>query len=91
MQDGPSLIQQRIAIDRQRLSGVIVSLGAGVLFIVGAIGLALDPERHFLWIGVIIFGANTIAGVVTLITAESKRRAFEARHGATAGKQDPVR
>lgn len=86
-----SLIQQRIAIDRQRTIGLIFLVLAGALFLLGAFSLATDPEREFLWTGVIVFGANAVMGAVTLIGASSKRRAFEAEHGAGAGKQAPVR
>lgn len=86
-----SLIQQRIAIDRQRTFGVVFLSLAGALFLIGAFSLATNPEREFLWTGVIIFGANTVLGVITLVSASFKRRAFEAEHGTRAGKQSPVR
>jgi hypothetical protein len=83
-----SLTQQRIAIDRQRVIGIVlITLGtAGTVLgicsaIAGSSGLPISAVSLLLWIPV---------GIATVARARRRRIRFEATHGASAGKRDAV-
>lgn len=85
-----SLIQDRMAIDRLRLSGLWMLVVGGLLAIVGALSLAGDSRPLRLYL-IVVFTVLAIMGIVRLVRARRRRIAFEARHGADAGKQQPIR
>jgi hypothetical protein len=89
----PSLIQQRMAIDRQRIIALVMSglavlyLGLTVFILISSLGspppsLLLNGTLSVVW---------TAGGVWSYLDARKKLRAFEAEHGVGAGKQKPVR
>jgi hypothetical protein len=70
-----SLIQQRIAIDRTRVLGIVITaIGGGVLIT-----------------GTVVWLAFMGRGITFLVKARRQRLAFEESHGSDAGKQAPVR
>lgn len=83
-----SLIQQRMAIDRQRNFGTTY-LVLGITFIV--VGIAeLSNADTTMWPGAmsLVLGIFWLSsGVVQRVKSERARRAFEAEHGANAGRQ----
>ena len=86
---GRSVIQERIAIDRQRVVGI-------VLVCLGVLGTGLG-----LWssvaggpgvpVSAVVFAAWVVGGVVALRRSRQRRLALEREHGPGAGVQRPVR
>jgi hypothetical protein len=89
----PSLIQQRMAIDRQRLYAR-VTLGLGVLWMISTVFTLArwgDSWLVALICSVFVAVLGTAGGAWSYLDARKKLRAFEAEHGIGAGKQKPVR
>ena len=82
-----SLIQQRIAIDRKRVVGLllVVSGGLGILF--GIVLILTDPSHWTRWLSTVpwIFFAGV--GIAQLFQYRSALGEFESTHGVGAGKQ----
>lgn len=86
----PSLIQQRMALDRQRLHARWMLCWGYALVFFGVTLYVSEPS----WFDVlyILFALVFVAaGVIWVLAARRDRIAFETEHGPDAGKQDPVR
>jgi hypothetical protein len=87
----PSLIQQRMDIDRVRTRGLVGMWFGTVAF---AVWLALLVRSGYdvLYVPQVVLSA-LIIGMGVWESRKHKRRlaAFEAEHGTDAGKQDPIR
>ncbi|RUR03087.1 hypothetical protein [Labedella endophytica] len=87
----PSLIQQRMAITRDRTYGIVMTVLALLIAASGiarAVGEANDPLLAWLLAGVSL--ALAAISAVRALRATRRLRAFEAEHGAEAGKQRPI-
>lgn len=85
----PSLIQQRMEIDRARIAAVWMTV-AGALFLFSSIAqLASSTGSPFLpwYLGVIALPAVVI-GVAQIVRARARMARFEAQHGEGAGLRD---
>ena len=82
-----SLIQQRIALDRNRVVSILfVALGGlGLLF--GVFLILMDPSRWTTWAMLVPWLIFASTGVVRLVQYRTALRAFESEHGVDAGKQ----
>jgi hypothetical protein len=86
---GRSVIQRRIAIDRERVVGIVlvclgaVGTGAGVWS-----SLAGGPGVP---VSAVVFAAWVVGGVAALLRSRRRRLALEREHGPGAGVQKPVR
>jgi hypothetical protein len=86
-----SLIQQRMAIDRLKVRGVMFTALGGLGFVLGVAMIIFGgfPSIALLmslvgWLG---FGA---VGVLSLLQYRQRAGAFEAENGKGAGRQEPV-
>lgn len=85
-----SLIQQRIAIDRTRVFGIVgISVGA-TGFVLMSVFALVEALPWSSWIPVFIWLVIVGGGVDNLRKARRRLRAFEAEHGAGAGEQTPL-
>lgn len=85
-----SLIQQRIAIERERSSAlVLISLAVPLLLICGVL-LAVDVGRWSSWLTTAANAVLSAVAVTRLLRARRTIREFEATHGRDAGRQPPV-
>ncbi|KQV02009.1 hypothetical protein ASC55_06780 [Microbacterium sp. Root322] len=83
----PSLIQQRLALQRRRV-GAVSQLGFSAVVLAGWIFvLVLDGPNVWRWIGIVVFALGAAIGAVQLRKALRETRAFETRHGPGAGVQ----
>lgn len=84
----PSLIQQRIALDRKRgwgLYGIVMPV-VGMVF---AIALMFTGTLPWLYaISALAFLAMAVVNVFRLRDALREKRAFEAEYGVDAGRRD---
>lgn len=82
----PSLIQQRMALERRRNRGVYAIVFSSVMTVAWMVALLLDAPAG-LWrvLSIIVFTAGIIVGVVETRRARRALRAFEDRHGPDAG------
>ena len=82
-----SLIQQRLALRRQRLWGLF-SLIIGLLGVAaGAAMFAASPDRSSSWWMMAVWAGWGPFGAVTLIRYRRRVEVFEAEHGKGAGEQ----
>jgi hypothetical protein len=85
----PSLIQQRMEIDRGRSNGW-VTLWCGIVYL--ALSAFRLPSGVNLVFVVLALGAVVVIGMGVWSIRRARRTlaAFEAEHGTGAGKQDPI-
>lgn len=81
----PSLIQQRLALGRLRLTALFTMTGFGALAVIRGIGL--DPTEVLDWVAFVFSLALALYGVKLWFNYRRKERAFEVTHGPDAGKQ----
>ncbi|MET2010156.1 hypothetical protein ABXJ56_01265 [Microbacterium chocolatum] len=86
----PSLIQQRMALDRQRTQARWMLIW-GCASTVSTATLLITHASWFAALGVFCAVAIIATGAASFLTARRNRIAFETAHGPDAGKQDPVR
>ncbi|WP_157510020.1 hypothetical protein [Frondihabitans sp. Leaf304] len=85
----PSLIQRRMAIDRQRLSGLYFVTGSVVFIVLCGLNV-VDHRLNGFVIGQGLIGvAWLIIGLVTRRRARKAMVAFESAEGVGAGVQPP--
>lgn len=85
-----SLIQQRMALDRQRIQARWMLLWGYALVCFG-VTLYLS-ESNWLTVPYFLFALVVVAsGIIRVRAARRDRIAFETEHGPHAGRQDPVR
>lgn len=83
-----SLIQQRMSIDRQRTQGWVLFGFGAVLGALSLIEIAIDHDvSWFRWAGLVVMAGLALSGLRMRHQSERRRAAFEAEHGANAGKQ----
>lgn len=82
----PSLIQQRMALERRRNWGVYTIVFSSVMTIGWIVAFLLDAPAG-LWrvLSIIVFAAGIIVGIVETRRARSALREFEDRNGPDAG------
>lgn len=81
----PSLIQQRLALGRARLTALFMMIGWGAVAVLRGVGL--DSNEALDWIVLVFSLALSLYGVKLWFDYRRKMRAFEAAHGPDAGKQ----
>lgn len=81
----PSLIQQRLALGRLRLTALFMMIGWGILAVFRVVGL--DPTEVLDWIVLVLSLALALYGVKLWVDYRRRCGAFEAEHGVDAGKQ----
>lgn len=84
----PSLIQQRIALQRRKNFALYTIVFSTVLLAGWVVAIALDPSAVYRWISLVVFGAGVGAGIFELRNARRAIGEFEGRHGSRAGLQD---
>ena len=82
-----SLIQQRIAIERQRVFGTIYVISGGLGLVLGAILWVTDPSYWVSWYLIVVWLVFAISGAVRLVRYRRALRDFESANGVGAGKQ----
>ncbi|WP_336641262.1 hypothetical protein [Microbacterium sp. USHLN272] len=85
----PSLIQQRLALQRRRVLALVQTVIAAVLLTLWIVVLSLDGVGDLRWLGAIAMLLFVLVGVFTLRNVRRDTRAFEAEHGTDAGVQKP--
>ena len=85
----PSLIQQRVALDRERAIGLWLTSASGIFLLLGLILLLTGPERVF-WGSLLTPALLLAVGLFRLWAYRQSRSAFEAAHGRDAGTQPVV-
>lgn len=91
MNDGRSLIQQRIAISRRRTIGLVIVVVAALFLGVEAVLLLTGPpDGAFRWFTSVVMVGWLAGGISQLVVARRRRKSFEAEHGPDAGMQRPV-
>jgi hypothetical protein len=90
MGDEPSLIQQRISIDRGRAVGVVMVVVFGLFAVAGVVLLVSDPGNAFRWSSEGLSVLLVVLGIGRLVRSNRRRARFEAEHGRDAGRQTPV-
>lgn len=84
----PSLIQQRMALQRQRNIALYTSVLSAVMFAGWAVTIAIDSSAPYRWISLAVFGAGVGFGVSQMRKVRRAISEFEGRHGSGAGLQD---
>lgn len=84
----PSLIQQRMALQRRRSFAIYSIVFSAVMVAGWVVTLVLDPSALCRWIGPAVFGAGVLIGIFELRKARRAIGEFEGRHGRCAGLQD---
>lgn len=84
----PSLIQQRMALQRQRNFTLYTIVFSVVMFAGWAVTIAIDSSAPYRWISLVVFGAGVGVGIFELRKARRAIGEFEGRHGRRAGLQD---
>ncbi len=87
----PSLIQQRIPIDRQRLTGLLWLVFPGILVGLSLVRVVSGPIDYLTLAAPIAPLIPALLGVARLVNAHRRRHRFEALHGPDAGEQAPIR
>lgn len=87
----PSLIQQRMQLDRQRLWGLWALCSSAFLVTTQVINLVNDASEIWAWLGLGLWLGGAAIGLIILLRSRRARKKFEALHGAGAGRQDHVR
>ncbi|WP_213816610.1 hypothetical protein [Glaciihabitans sp. dw_435] len=90
MDTRPSLIQERHGINRVRIVGICLASLGGVLLIGEVLLAFVDSELHLDWYFPALAAFILLNGAMQLRSSRKLRLAFEAKHGADAGKQEPV-
>jgi len=86
-----SLIQQRTAIDRTRVLGIVITAIGGGVLIIGALVLTSSLVSPGTITGTVVWLAFMGRGITFLVKARRQRLEFEESNGSDAGKQAPVR
>lgn len=84
----PSLIQQRMALQRRKNFALHTIVLSAVMAAAWAVVIMLDPSAPYRWISFVVFGAGVVVGVFELRKARRAIGEFEGRHGRHAGLQD---
>ncbi|WP_447647239.1 hypothetical protein [Microbacterium forte] len=84
----PSLIQQRIALQRRKNFALYTIVFSAVLVAGWGVAIMLDPSAVYRWISLVVFGAGVGVGIFELRKARRAIGEFEDRHGRRAGLQD---
>jgi hypothetical protein len=86
-----SLIQQRIAIDRTRVLGIVITAIGGGVLIIGALVLTSSLVSPGTITAIVVWVAFMGRGITFLVKARRLRLEFEESNGSDAGKQAPIR
>lgn len=84
----PSLIQQRMALQRRRNFALYMIVFSAIMTAAWAFVVVLDPSALYRWISLAVFAIGVVVGVFELRTARRTIGEFEGRHGSRAGLQD---
>jgi hypothetical protein len=87
----PSLIQQRMAIDRVRTRGMVAIWSGAALLALGIAQFAISDVRFFDLLPVVVAGILIGVGIWEIGRYKRRIAAFEDKHGERAGSQDTVR
>ncbi len=88
----PSLIQQRMALQRAKHFATYQVVSTSVLGLGWIVAIVVDGgSRTWPWIAAAIFAALASASAFALRAPRRATRAFEEEHGVSAGVQKPVR
>ncbi|MEZ0141589.1 hypothetical protein AB1285_09920 [Microbacterium sp. NRRL B-14842] len=82
----PSLIQQRMALERRRNWGIYAIVFSSVMTVGWTVAFLLDAPAG-LWrvLSIIVFAAGIVVGIVETHRARRALREFVDRHGPGAG------
>ena len=84
----PSLIQQRMSIDRIRVRALWIISVSGILLVMGG-ALALSGSLSlFSAVSLVIWASGVVCGIAELQRFRRTLRAFAAEHGPGAGEDD---
>ncbi|WP_311260489.1 hypothetical protein [Microbacterium sp. WCS2018Hpa-9] len=84
----PSLIQQRMALQRRRNFALYTIVFSAVMVAGWVVTIAIDSSAPYRWISLAVFGAGVGVGISQLRKARRAIGEFEGRHGRRAGLQD---
>jgi len=82
----PSLIQQRIVLERDRVIALVLVIGVAISVALVAVGAGIGGWRWFAIAPFLILGY----WAYRLVLAHRALRAFERERGSDAGRQHPV-
>ncbi|WP_067122156.1 hypothetical protein [Microbacterium sp. H83] len=88
MNDGALLIQQRMALRRQRNGGVYTVVSSVVFGAFWTTTVLLDGADLWPFLGVLLALVGVVIGIRQIRAASRATRAFEEQHGRRAGIQD---
>jgi hypothetical protein len=83
----PGLIQQRMAIDRQRLAAVAALVVGGIGAALSLVMVGLGNGQWTAWFQMVLWVSWIVAGGATLVKYRRRIREFEGEHGVGAGRQ----
>lgn len=86
----PSLIQQRMALQRQVSWATYQIIFSVVIVLSWALILVLDGPDPVRVIGIVVFVAGAVIGYLKRRAGQRDIRVFENEHGVDAGVQKPV-
>lgn len=82
-----SLIQQRHALNRQRLISMWLAI-VGTVMAIGDVSLLMsDPTAVWKWILLVVWLGWVAVGIGQFVRYRAAVRAFELEHGVDAGRQ----
>lgn len=84
----PSLIQQRMALQRRKNFALYSIVFSAVMVAGWVVTIMLDPSALYRWVGPAVFGIGVVIGIFELRKARRAFGEFEGRHGRRAGLQD---
>ncbi|MFJ4223688.1 hypothetical protein [Microbacterium sp. NPDC089695] len=84
----PSLIQQRMVLDRKRMSAIFGIVASGVGAIFAFVVRELSEPTWLFGIAMVLFTTAAIVAVLGLRDVRRKIREFEGQHGTDAGVRD---
>lgn len=83
----PSLIQQRMAIERIRVRALWIVSGSGLLLVMGVVLVFTGSFSLFSAVSLVIWAGGVLSGIAEIRRFRQALREFEAEHGPGAGKQ----
>jgi hypothetical protein len=86
----PSLLQQRMEIDRIRTHGLFGVWGGAVLLTIWLVQLVISGFDALYLIQVVLAGAIICMGLRQIVRHKRTIAAFKTEHGELAGTQNPI-
>jgi hypothetical protein len=86
-----SLLQQRQALNRDRIASLVTSISGVIFILLGVAQLTLGGNLILWWFQVALGLIALVFGIVMRVRNQHQISNFELAHGVDAGKQVPLK